>query len=102
MRKEIYDDMVADPQVLRDNQWPHTVGLLRIAREYVCKTGLATMSQRDEAHRVLRALDLEETLDVVLGREDVTNAKPDPEIYLTASVRVAVPPVRMSRAGGFT
>ena len=25
MRKEIYDDMVADPQVIRDNQWPHTV-----------------------------------------------------------------------------
>ncbi len=92
MRRAIYEDMVADPQVLRDNQWPHTVGLLRVAREHFCKTGLATMSQRDEAHRVLRALDLEDTLDLVLGREDVTNAKPDPEIYLTASERVGVPP----------
>ncbi len=28
MRREIYSGMVADPKVLRDNQWPHTVELL--------------------------------------------------------------------------
>ena len=33
MRRAIYDDMVADPQLVRDNQWPHTVGLLRMAKE---------------------------------------------------------------------
>ena len=33
MRTEIYDNMVEDPQVLRDNQWPHTIGLLRVIRE---------------------------------------------------------------------
>ena len=33
MRERIYDDMVADPQVFKDNQWPHAVGLLRVARE---------------------------------------------------------------------
>ena len=26
MRRSIYDDMVANPQLVRDNQWPHTVG----------------------------------------------------------------------------
>ena len=31
MRKEIYDDMVADPPVLRANQWPHTIEFLRVA-----------------------------------------------------------------------
>ena len=55
MRKAIYDHMVADPQVLRDNQWPHTVGLLRTARETYCRTGLATMSYHKEALHVLRA-----------------------------------------------
>ncbi len=49
MREATYDDMVADPQVIRDNQWPHTIGLLRIARETYCRTGLATMSYREEA-----------------------------------------------------
>ncbi len=92
MRKSICDDMVADPQVIRDNQWPHTVGLLRVAREKYCRTGLATMSYRAEALHVLRALELEETLDVVLTREDVQRAKPDPEIYLLAAQKLDVPP----------
>ncbi len=92
MRKEIYDDMVADPQVLRDNQWPHTVGLLRVARETYCRTGLATMSYREEALHVLRALDLERTLDVVLTREDVERPKPDPEIYRLAAEKLEVLP----------
>ena len=92
MRKDIYDEMVADPQVLRDNQWPHTVGLLRIARETLCRTGLATMSYRQEALHALSALDLEQSLDVVLTREDVQKPKPDPEIYLLASKKLGVPP----------
>ena len=68
MRKAIYDDMVADPKILRDNQWPHTVGLLRVAKETTCGTALATMSFRQEALHVLKALDLESALDVVLTR----------------------------------
>ncbi len=92
MRKEIYDDMVAEPQVIRDNQWPHTVGLLRVARETYCRTGLATMSYHEEALHVLRALDLEQSLDVVLTREDVERPKPDPEIYRLAAEKLEVPP----------
>ncbi len=42
MRRAIYDEMVADPQVVRDNQWPHTVSLLRAAKENNCLTGLAS------------------------------------------------------------
>ena len=92
MRKSIYDEMVSDPQVIRDNQWPHTVGLLRVARETYCRTGLATMSYLDEVLHVLRALDLVEDLDVILTREDVQQAKPDPEIYLLAAEKLDVPP----------
>ena len=84
--------MVADPQVIRDNQWPHTVGLLRVARDTFCRTGLATMSYREEALHVLRALEIEPALDVVLTREDVQQPKPDPEIYLLAAQKLDVPP----------
>ena len=93
IRTAIYNDIVADPQVLRDNQWPHTVGLLRLAKETGCRTGLATMSYRNEADHVLRALELERSLDLVLTREDVEKPKPDPEIYLLAARRLEVPPV---------
>ena len=92
MRTTIYNEMVADPQVLRDNQWPHTVALLRIAKASGCRTGLATMSYRTEVLRVLSALDLDRSLDIALTREDVQNPKPDPEIYLLASRRLEVSP----------
>ena len=92
MRERIYDDMVADPQVLRDNQWPHTVGLLRVARKAFCRTALATMSYREEALHVLRALDIERSLDAVFTREDVERPKPDPEIYLLAAQTLEVAP----------
>ena len=92
IRAEIYDDMVADPQVLRDNQWPHTVGLLRVAHETACRTDLATMSYRKEAMHALKSLDLEQFLDEVLTREDVEQPKPDPEIYLLAARRLDVKP----------
>ena len=66
MRTSIYDSIVADPQDIRDNQWPHTVGLLRVARETYCRTALATMSFREEALLVQKALELESALDLVL------------------------------------
>jgi HAD superfamily hydrolase (TIGR01509 family) len=92
IRVAIYSEMVADPQVIRDNQWPHTVELLRVAKETHCQTALATMSHRREALHVLRSLDLERSLDVVLTREDVEQGKPDPEIYLLAASRLRVSP----------
>jgi beta-phosphoglucomutase len=92
MRTEIYDNMVADPQVIRDNQWPHTIGLLRVARETLCRTALATMSYRKETLHVLRSLDIEGSLDEVLTREDVQNPKPDPEIYFLAARKLEVQP----------
>ena len=92
MVKKIYEDMVADPQVIRDNQWPHTVGLLRVARDTYCQTALATNSSREEALHVLRVLDLEQSLDVVLTREDVERPKPDPEIYRLAAEKLEVAP----------
>ena len=84
--------MVADPQVLRDNQWPHTVGLLRLAKENGCLTALATNSVLSDVLHVLRALDIETSLDLVLTREDVQKPKPDPEIYLLAAQRFEVSP----------
>ena len=33
IRYQIYDKMISDPEVIRDNQWPYTVDLLQVARE---------------------------------------------------------------------
>ena len=92
MRVAAYEEIIADPQVLRDHQWPHNVGLLRIARAEYCHTALATSSLTWEALGVLRALDLEDQFDAVIGADQVKNAKPDPEIYLLAASEMNVPP----------
>ena len=92
IRIGIYNEIVEDPQVLRDNQWPHTISLLRLAKESGCRTGLATSSALDMTLHALRALDLERSLDLVLTREDVQNPKPDPEIYLLAAERFELQP----------
>lgn len=92
LRTEIYAAMVADPQVIRDNRWPHTIGVLAAAREARCKTALATMSYRSEALHVLRSLNLESSFDAILTRESVEKPKPDPAIYLLAARLLEVPP----------
>ena len=92
VRYQIYDKMVSDPQVIRDNQWPYTVNLLRVAKETACLTALTTLSKRKDVLHVIRSLRIEPLLDVILTAEDVTRGKPDPEIYLLAAQRLQVPP----------
>ena len=81
VRLRFYEAMLADPEVLRSNQWPHNVTLLRMARQTGCQTALATMSRCKQAQRVLEALDLADAFDFVATRDDVEHGKPDPEIY---------------------
>jgi len=92
VRLQIYEAMLADPQVLRSNQWPHNVALLNEARRTGCKTALATMSRCEQVRRVLEVLDLGDAFDFVASRDDVEHGKPDPEIYQLVARELAVPP----------
>lgn len=92
IRYQIYDKMISDPDVVRDNQWPYTVDLLQVAKETSCLTALTTLSKRKDALHVIRSLGIEPLLNVVLTAEDVSKGKPDPEIYLLAAERLRVAP----------
>ncbi len=93
VRYEIYYDIIGDPQVIRDNQWPYAMAVLRTAREFSCKTALTTLSKRKDVQHVIGALGIEDYLDAVLTAEDVTLGKPDPQIYLLAADRLGrLPP----------
>lgn len=92
VRLRIYEDMLADPDVVRNNQWPHNVALLHEARRTHCKVGLATMSQCPQVRRVLEILGLSEAFDFVASRDDVEHGKPDPEIYLLVARELGIPP----------
>lgn len=92
VRMRFYDAMLADPEVLRDNQWPHNVSLLHQARQTGCKVGLATMSRCHQAQRVLEILNLRDAFDFVATRDDVERGKPDPEIYQLVAQELGVAP----------
>ena len=92
VRLDIYEQMLADPQVLLDNQWPHNMALLKRAQSLESKVALATMSRREQAMRVLDILDIKDAFDFVATRDDVENGKPDPEIYLLVAKALDVPP----------
>lgn len=92
VRLRIYEDMLADPEMLRRNQWPHNMALLQEARRTRCKLGLATMSYCAQVQRVLEILDLTGAFDFVASRDDVEHGKPDPEIYLLVARELGVSP----------
>ena len=92
IRYQIYDKMVSDPQVIRDNQWPYTVKLLTVAKDTGCLTALTTLSKRKDVLHVISSLGIGYLLNVVLTAEEVTKGKPDPEIYLLAANKLGIPP----------
>ncbi len=92
LRLRIYESMLADPAVIRDNQWPHNMALLQAARRNCRYVALATMSHCDQARRVLSVLGLEDTFDFVATRDDVEHGKPDPEIYRLVAQQLNVEP----------
>jgi beta-phosphoglucomutase len=92
IRLAIYEEMLADPEVIRINQWPHNIALLEEARRTYCKVGLATMSYCPQVQRVLEILALSDAFDFIASRDDVEHGKPDPEIYLLVAKELAVSP----------
>lgn len=92
VRLGIYEEMLANPEVPLNNQWPHDMALLEEARRSQCKVGLATMSYCAQVQRLLEILNLTDTFDFVASRDDVENGKPDPEIYIQVANELDVPP----------
>jgi HAD superfamily hydrolase (TIGR01509 family) len=92
IRLRIYEDMLSDSELIRQNQWAHNVALLQAARQDGCKTGLATMSYCAQVTKILKILDLSHAFDFVATRDDVEQGKPDPEIYLLVSRELHVKP----------
>lgn len=81
IRLKYYEQMLSDPEVIREHRWPHNLEVLHMARAAGCHTALATMSRCQQANRVLKILDLQTAFDFIATRDDVRCPKPDPEIY---------------------
>ena len=81
VRLQFYTQMMDDPLVVQNSRWLHNISQLLWARREGYKTGLATMSHRPQANRILALLELEKHFDFTATRDDVERGKPDPEIY---------------------
>jgi len=92
LRLQIYEAMLTDPDVIRQNQWPHNMALLHAARQTCDNVALATMSHCEQVQRVLQILALETTFDFVASRDDVEFGKPNPEIYHLVAHELGVTP----------
>lgn len=92
IRLRYYEDMLVNPQTIRDNTWPHNMALLAEARRAGCRVGLATMSHCPQVNRILDVLDLHSAFDFVASRDDVEHGKPDPEIYQLVAAELGVSP----------
>ncbi|WP_302795285.1 HAD family hydrolase [Cloacibacillus evryensis] len=68
--------------------FPNTVAALEELRAKGVKTGV--VSNRRFARRVVDATKLTPYMDVIIGLEDVTNAKPDPEALFKAIDKLGV------------
>lgn len=92
IRLAIYEKMLADPDVLLNNQWPHNIALLKEAQRTHCKAGLATMSYCPQVQHILEILKLTDAFDFVASRDDVEHGKPNPEIYYLVADELGISP----------
>lgn len=77
--------------------FPDTLSTLDALRGAGVKVGL--VSNRQFARNPVEYLGITDRFDVIIGLEDVTHAKPDPEPLLTALSRLGVEPARAVYVG---
>jgi HAD superfamily hydrolase (TIGR01509 family) len=92
VRLAIYAEMMADAEVLRQNQWPESVAVLKTARRLGCDTALATASSCPTVRHILEVLELDGEFDFVATGDDVEHNKPAPEIYELVARELDRPP----------
>ena len=63
----------------RVTPYPGVVEMMRLLRAHGVRTGLVTSKNREGAWRGLRVTGLDDTVDIVVGADDVRDPKPHPE-----------------------
>jgi beta-phosphoglucomutase len=92
LRLRNYEAMIANGELIREQEYPWSTALLREVKRMGYPVGIATMSHRKHAVLVLERLGLSGEADVLVTREDVTEAKPSPEIYLLTARKLDTEP----------
>lgn len=82
-------------EAVENNKVPLKEGaleLLEFLKENGYKIALATSAKRERVKIQVRHAKIENIFDAIVCSEDITNSKPDPEIFLKAAEKVCVNP----------
>ena len=82
-------------QAIEDGQVPMKPGakeILNFLKENNFKIALATSAKRDRMMMQLKMGKIENEFDAIVCGDDITNSKPDPEIFLKAAQKLSVNP----------
>ena len=82
-------------QAIEDGQVPMKPGakeILNLLKENNLKIGLATSAKRDRMMMQLKMGKIENEFDAIVCGDDITNSKPNPEIFLKAAQKISVNP----------
>ncbi|GEQ05745.1 HAD family hydrolase [Staphylococcus gallinarum] len=67
--------------------------LMKYCKQRHIPMAIATSSYRKDIEPTFKRLGLEQYMDIIVGREDVDEVKPNPELYLTAVQQLNYNPV---------
>jgi len=87
-----FGEMTAAQGVFHAAAVPHNVALLHDVRRCGYRIGVATVATCEYVYRVLDDMGLVQELDCVATREDVTRAKPAPDIFQLVAEKLGVRP----------
>jgi HAD superfamily hydrolase (TIGR01509 family) len=73
---------------------PGVRSLIETCSQRKLPKAVASSSLRSWVHLKLETLGFQDSFEVVLGGDDVTRGKPEPDIYLLAADRLNIPPAR--------
>ena len=94
LRLDHYRRTHGQPENIARHAIQHNVNLLRSQHAAGRTVAVATSSMTDEATRVLQAIGVFDLLAALVGRDQVTNAKPHPEIYLHTAEVLRIEPAQ--------
>lgn len=83
-------------QAVKMGQVPTKLGALEILKylkDSDYKIALATSAKRERAMLQLKKYNIEEVFDVIICGDEITNGKPEPEIFLKAAEKLSINPV---------
>ena len=87
IKKQKFQEHIKDVKLL-----PGVKKILSYLKSKGIKTALASSSAKEEVNTILDFFDLRKFFDVVVTKEDVNRAKPNPEIFLKAAKLLNIDP----------